>query len=193
MESINELFDQYKIPIVLFLVGSVLIVGGFLSSQRQQPAYPKESIISKDSQVKGSSTQSEIKVDIAGAVNSPGVHTLTKDARIEDLIKAAGGFSVEADVEYISKKLNLSQKVADGMKVYVPRSGESGIIVGATDGGISINSATAAELEALPGVGAVTANKIISKRPYNSVGELLTKKAVSKSVFEKIKDLVGTN
>lgn len=185
MDRINELTCQYKIPLVLFLVGIVLIIGGLFSTRPHKTDYPKESL------VKGV-TASIFKVDVAGAINVPGVYTFKTGDRVEDAIKAAGGFSAASDPDYISKKLNLSLKLSDGMKIYIPKQGESGPeIVGSRK--IGINSASAGELEKLPGIGAVGASKIISKRPYGTIDELLTKKAVSKAVFEKIKELVNTN
>ena len=61
-------------------------------------------------------------------------------------------------------------------------------ILGVTEGLININTATQTELEALPGVGPVTAGKIIDGRPYQTLEELKTKKAVGNALFEKIKD-----
>ncbi|HEX7542687.1 MAG TPA: helix-hairpin-helix domain-containing protein, partial [Patescibacteria group bacterium] len=58
---------------------------------------------------------------------------------------------------------------------------------------INLNSGTIEELDQLPGIGQVTANKIITNRPYSIIDELLTNKVVNKSVFEKIKSLVSTN
>lgn len=191
MDQFNQLLNQYKLPLILSLVGIVLIIGGVFSSGllTKEKEYPKESIVSKEN-------LSEIKVDVSGAVNKPGVYSLPASGRVEDAIKIAGSFAANANQEYISKSLNLSQKVSDGMKIYVPFEGEvvSGAVIGvASSGKTSLNNATQRELEDLPGVGPVTASKIMSSRPYNEVEELLNKKVVSKSVFEKIKDLIQVN
>lgn len=107
-----------------------------------------------------------------------------------------------ANGEYVSKYLNMAQKLSDGSKVYVPFAGaevsgpQAGVIVGTTTlsgtntvaSKVNINTATQAELEALPGIGPVTASKIISDRPYQNVEELLNKKIIPKSTFDKIKD-----
>ncbi len=92
----------------------------------------------------------------------------------------------------------MAQKVSDGSKVYVPAEGEQagGTVTGGTVAGasvqatVNINTATQAELEALPGIGPVTASKIISDRQYQGIEDLLNRKVVSKAVFEKIKDLL---
>lgn len=191
MEALNEKLGQYKIPLVLSIVGLVLIVGGIFSSGllTKPKEFPKESIISKEN-------NTFIKVDVSGAVKLPGVHSLGATSRVEDAIKAAGNFTENVNQEFISKSLNLSQKLSDGQKIYIPFEGEvfSGGVQGVSvTGKISLNNATQAEIETLPGVGPVTASKIISSRPYNDVAQLISKKAVSKSVYEKIKDLVQVN
>ncbi len=62
----------------------------------------------------------EIYVDISGAVNSPGVYKLTSESRVADLLSQAGGVSSKANFEWVSKNLNLSRRVSDSEKVYVP-------------------------------------------------------------------------
>ncbi len=178
-----QFLDRFKLPLALSLVGIVLIAGGlFLSPKSQQKVYPKESIVE---------SQKTVTVDVSGAVSSPGVYRLKDGARIEDAIKLAGGLSPQAQSEYVAKVLNLAQKLVDGSKVYIPKNGEqvSGAVSGtATSGKININSASASELDGLPGIGEVTAQKIISNRPYQAAEELVAKKVVSKTVFDKIKD-----
>lgn len=186
----REYLDKFKIPIALGLVGLVLIIGGIFTSglsKQNQRDFPKMSIVD---------SQKLISVDVSGAVLNPGVYELKDGSRIEDAIKASGGFIEQANKEYISKYLNMAQKLSDGSKIYVPFEGETGPAT--TSGGavagiqtkVNMNTATQAELEALPGIGPVTASKIISDRPYRQVEELLNKKIVSKSVFEKIKESI---
>lgn len=202
MDGLSQKLNDYKLPLGLFLVGGVMLIGGLFSSnliQKEKPKenFPKESLITK-------SELSEIKVDVSGAVNSPGVFSLEKDLRVEDAIKKAGGFSENANKEYISKSLNLSQKITDGLKIYIPFDGEEGGTVAGVavsgntksislQGKVGINSADQLGLESLPGVGPATAKKIIDNRPYSSVEELISKKAVSKSVYTKILELVDLN
>lgn len=146
------------------------------------------------------SAQQKIFVDISGEVENPGVYQLDGNARVQDALTAAGGLGVDADRKYISKSVNLASPLRDGMKIYVPKTGEapsqvsgvSGQVLGEENTSlVSINSASQSELEALPGIGPVTVGKIISGRPYSSTEELLTKKAVGKSVYEKIKNSIG--
>lgn len=202
MNNLDEFLNKYKILIIVGVVGTVLLVGGiissgiipktFIKSSKQQ--YPAASVVS------GVSKSAEVKVDVSGAVNFPGVYSLPQDSRVEDALKLAGGVTKEADPVYVSKTINLAQKVADGMKIYVPStsetplantsSGQSTSVSGQVL--ININEANLTELDKLPGVGAVTAQKIIDNRPYSGIEELVTKKAVSRSVYEKIKAQIST-
>jgi competence protein ComEA len=207
MDRLNEWLNLYKIPLMLSLVGLVLIIGGVFASGLNKPA--STSLTSKATTPPKIYQSFEIKIDLSGAVMNPGVYTLSKESRVEDAIKAAGGFSLEADPKFVSKSLNLSQKLADGQKIYIPTKGEvpptQGVVFGVqaasaqengsagANGKVGINSATPAQLDTLPGVGPVTAGKIISGRPYQDVGELLSRKVVTRSVYEKIKDLVDLN
>ncbi len=197
MESINEFISRYKIPILLSFVGLVLIVGGILSSGLiVEPKSTKKSSYSPQSVV-NSSQINQIKVDISGAVNNPGVHDVSAESRVEDAIKSAGGFSASASAEFVNKTLNLSAKVSDGQKIYIPFKGENGpAAMGESfqsGGKISLNSGSLSEFDSLSGVGMVTAQKIINNRPYFVIEDLLVKKVVSKSVFEKIKDSLVVN
>lgn len=191
MEGIDwrEKLNQFKIPIALSALGLVLVIGGIFASginKAQPKVYPKDSLVE---------AQKMISIDVSGAVVKPGVYQLKDGSRIEDAVAAAGGFAETVNQEYISKYLNMAQRLSDGSKIYVPSTGDQGIV---SQGGnvvgisaqakVNINTSTQAELEALPGIGPVTASKIISDRPYSQVDDLLNKKVVSKSVFEKIKE-----
>lgn len=181
----KDKIDQFKIPIGLALVGLVLIMGGLIASEFTKPKieYPKESIVSG---------QKQISVDVSGAVIKPGVYKLDENSRVEDAVFSAGGLAENAHWEYVSKYLNMAQKLSDGMKIYIPKTGEqySGGVssVAGIKSQVNINIATQVELEALPGIGPVTASKIISARPYSKIEDLLTLKIVSKKVFDQIKD-----
>lgn len=188
-----EKLESFKIPIALSLVGVVLIVGGliFSNTQKETPQFPEKSLVKS----------SKVLVDVAGAVKDPGVYELDANARVEDAVTGAGGLSNDADNEYIAKYINMAQKVSDGGKIYIPKVGEKvstgavtlGVSTAAASSQVNVNSATQAELEALPGIGEVTASKIISGRPYSKIEDLLNQKIVSKSTYEKIKDSIVVN
>jgi len=151
-----------------------------------------------------------ILVDIEGAVGNPGVIRLPAGSRVEEAIQSAGGLRSNADTAYISQNINRAMKVADGMKIYIPSLGEattsyntSSVKTGGetshninqSDSGqsqsgafISINMASKDQLDSLPGVGPVTAQKIIDNRPYERLEDVVTKKAIGASLFEKLKN-----
>jgi competence protein ComEA len=135
-------------------------------------------------------------VDVAGAVVDPGLHRLQPGDRVGDAIEAAGGFAPRADLAAASASLNLARPLEDGAKVWVPELGiDRPATAGAAsvDGRIDLNGATSAELEALPGIGPVTAGKIIAAREdqrFGAVRELRSRGLVGEKVYEDVKDLV---
>ena len=156
---------------------------------------------------------SNLTLHITGAVRSPGVYVLKSDSRLQDLVDAAGGLSKEVDQEYLIQKLNLAQKITDGQKIYIPlqtesnnantNSSQSGglamskpsqsnysSVVSTSAGLISINQASATELESLSGIGAKRAEAIIAGRPYREIEELFSKKIISESIFKEIESQI---
>lgn len=149
----------------------------------------------------------EVVVDVTGAVARPGVYHLPAGSRMADAIEAAGGFSPRVDADGVATALNLAATVTDGSQVHVPSrddpattaSGGSGSGSGNGAAGgpggasLNLNTATQAELEALPGIGPVTAAKIIESRvatPFTSVDQLRERKLVGEKTFEQLKSLV---
>ncbi|HUR15775.1 MAG TPA: helix-hairpin-helix domain-containing protein [Candidatus Limnocylindrales bacterium] len=145
-----------------------------------------------------------VVVDVQGAVLLPGVHRLTAGARIADAIAAAGGYSTRVDIARAAAILNLAAPVADGAKVHVPSLGDVTATVGepalgpspgsGASGLVNVNTATADDLDSLPGIGPVTAAKIIDARteaPFASVEELLSREVLGASTFENLRELVS--
>lgn len=145
-----------------------------------------------------------VVVDVQGAILRPGVHRLAVGSRVGDAIAAAGGYGPRVDAERAARELNLAAVLADGDRILVPSRddvdvGEPGAASAGTggeqpsDGLIDLNTASASELDELPGVGPVTAQKIIDARaeqPFASVDDLLARKVVGQSAFDKLRDLV---
>lgn len=134
-----------------------------------------------------------ITVDVSGAVNRPGVYTLPSDSRINEAVSKAGGLSDEADHLTAARTINFAKLLTDGEKIYIPMMSEGAetSVLAADTGKTSINNASSSQLEALPGIGPVTAEKIVKGRPYSSLDELTSKKVVGQSVYEKIKDVIS--
>ena len=143
-------------------------------------------------------TDKPIVVHITGAVPRPGVYALPQGARIQDGISAAGGFLAEAD----KTNINLAQLLEDGEKLDVPFiEGGSPVIttpvpevVTSTTELININTATAAELDTLPGIGPTTAQKIIDYRtqngPFVNAEDIINVSGIGPGTYERIKNLI---
>jgi competence protein ComEA len=145
-----------------------------------------------------------VVIDVQGAVLRPGVLRLVGGSRVGDAIEAAGGYGPRVDAERAARELNLAALLSDGDRILVPSRDDpaaadpggasEGDATGGNGGGlVDINTASADELDALPGVGPVTAQKIIDAReeqPFAAVDDLLGRKVVAKSTFEKLRELV---
>jgi competence protein ComEA len=136
-------------------------------------------------------------VHMSGEVIAPGVYRLPVGARIDDALKAAGGPTGEGDIH----RLNLAARLADGQQIIVPKRVDPVLaamvpLPSPAPGRVNLNMASVAELDRLPGVGPVTAQRIVAYReqngPFTSVEQLRDAKLVNVTTFEKIKDLVET-
>ena len=164
----------------LYLVGIVVF--------RSLRKTPSVEYLTKTEDI-GSNANRDIWVDVSGAVVAPGVYKLAEGARVKDALVAAGGVSSVADRTILAKEVNLAAIVTDGQKIYI-REKSNGQAGAMTADKINLNSASLSELDSLWGVGEIRAGEIVKNRPYAKVEELLTKKIVTKSVFEKIKDQI---
>jgi len=129
------------------------------------------------------------------------VYHLPSGARIGDAITAAGGFGPRVAANRVSAELNLAAPLLDGDRVLVP-SRDDASPPGGTSGGtgtraspglVDLNRATEAELDALPGIGPVTAAKIVASRretPFRSVDELRSRGLVGQKTFDKLRPLI---
>jgi competence protein ComEA len=136
-------------------------------------------------------------VHVAGAVNRPGLYEVADGSRIDDAIAEAGGARPKAALELV----NLAAPVADGQQVLVPLRGEPGAAAGesnapaAPGGKVSLNSATVEQLDALPGIGPVTAQQIIDFRTANggfgSIEELDAVPGIGPARLEQLRPLVS--
>ncbi|HYI61391.1 MAG TPA: helix-hairpin-helix domain-containing protein [Acidimicrobiales bacterium] len=158
-----------------------------------------------------STAPTEVVAHAAGAVARPGVYRLDPAARVDDLVRAAGGLGPDAD----ASRLNLAAPLADGARVYVPRAGEEVPPAVGPEGGagpatapgpagaggeataagpVDLNTADEAALDELPGVGPATAAAIISHREENggfrSVDELIDVRGIGEAKLEQLRPLV---
>lgn len=170
------------ISILLILVSITLLIKSVQTTTPIQFSSDSAS----ESGVLGQAT-SQITVDIQGAVARPGVYELPEGSRVEDALSAAGGLTSEADAERISQTINRAAKLSDGAKLYFPKKSDS-TSHNSYPSLVSVNASSQSDLEALPGIGPVTAKKIIAGRPWQTLDELVTKKAMSQSLLTKLKD-----
>ena len=148
----------------------------------------------------------KIVVDVVGAVVRPGLHELPAASRVADAVDAAGGLTGDAD----RARLNLAEPLSDGVRVWVPAVGEeaapqvvainagsgdhgSGSSGAASDMPLDINTAEAAALEALPGIGPTLAAAIVEHRrrsgPFASVDELIEVSGIGPVKLEQIRPM----
>lgn len=172
---------------------STLLIGEGMETALPKEAEEGASLPSREEE---GSESSLIRVYVCGAVASPGVVEIPGGSRAEDALRAAGGFSQEAAREAV----NLADWVNDGQKLYFPAQGEeispenSGIS-DASPGLVNINTADAAGLCTLPGVGESRAADIIAWREANggfdSCEDIMKVPGIKDAMYEKIKDKIA--
>ena len=146
-------------------------------------------------------TAAPIRVYITGAVRHRAVYVLPRGSIVEDALEAAGGPLSEADLT----RINLALELQDQQHVHVPLEGEvspppavsGGVAADETRarGVVNINTASAKELETLPGVGAVTARRIIDYReahgPFETIEDIQNVPGIGEKTFEGLRDTIG--
>lgn len=177
----------------LVLAGSRLAATG--AATAPDAVVPLEQVASKPS-------SRVLVVHVVGAVRRPGLFRLPDGSRVADAVSRAGGATRVADLA----GLNLAASLVDGTQVLVPSRVEAGPLPGESEGSgsagsgagpaakVSLSSATAAELDALPGVGPITAQKILDYRaahgPFASVDDLDAVPGIGPTRIEQLRDLV---
>jgi competence protein ComEA len=206
-QSVRSLFTLMSFGRIVTAGGAVLIVAAFAVWLLRAPAPTVESALPRAATAGRASTtvaavgatgaggasssgapagsSGVLVVQAAGAVTKPGVYRLPTGSRVTDLLTAAGGVAAGID----ESQLPLAAKLTDGQRVYVPRPGEPPAVAAPTGSAtgvsgasspaapVDLNSATAEQLDALPGVGPATAAAIVAFRdkhgPFRAVNGLL--------------------
>jgi len=190
-------------PLALAAIGAAILVGGLalviaIGGPSGVAAGPDATALAAETGVAAGATT--VVVDIAGAVVTPGVYRLATGARIGDAIEAAGGFGPRVDAARAARELNLAAALKDGQQVHVPSRDDAGTGNGGDGSGgssktlIDLNSATQAELESLPGIGPVTAGKIVEARaeaPFRAIDDLRERGLVGQKTFDSIRALIS--
>jgi competence protein ComEA len=185
-------------------VALVLLAGWLLLAPHGEPVADASLLVdagvTSSADPSPSVAASVVLVDVEGAVVSPGVQSLPAGSRLADAIAAAGGYGPDVDLPAASRGLNLATPLTDGQQVYVPRLGDAGAAApsaaagggGGSGGGlVDLNSATPEELDALPGIGPVTVQKIVAarqERPFASLEDAVERGVLNNGQLEKIRD-----
>ncbi|WP_102400126.1 ComEA family DNA-binding protein [Haloimpatiens massiliensis] len=209
--------EKYIGSLVILAISIIFLIVGYNISKPQQKKVNSEDMFVESNTVKKSSFKTEssssnIVVDIKGAVKKPGVYTLNKESRINELIKMAGGFNKNADLN----RIHMSKKLKDEDLIYVYSLGEEEKQFMNSNGNnsrvnndvsvqnnqslqdenekVNLNTASEEELKTLPGVGDVTAKKIIDFREKNggfsSIEDLMKIDRIGEKTFNKLRDKV---
>lgn len=194
---------------VAFVAASIY----FFSQQGEDPADTEDifSVTAKEAEMEQSVNESAaepeiIKVDVKGAVKSPGIFTAQAGDRVIDLISAAGSFTEKADTD----KVNFAQIIEDQMVIYVPEIGEEdkgnleniqvgtsgdAVTKGTSGGLVNLNTATQEDLQTLTGIGPSKADAILEYREtvgkFKEVDELKQVTGIGDKTFERLRDSIS--
>ena len=209
-----------KLIFITILLTGCIITGLISSNDKEKPLAGSSLLQSAQSAVTSKAAQAKtVRVQVSGAVLEPGIYDVPASCRVEEAIAAAGGLTENAD----SERVNLVRKVRDGMQIRVPVQkaartsrtqrkkaqvksdlGESALgKSGSTKAGaeknnsavqsVRINSASASELQQLPGIGPALAQRIVETRNsgrFTSAEDLLRVPGIGKAKLAKMRDYV---
>lgn len=203
LEKLKSLAESPKNVLIATLILNLALTFSMFWFQQYKNARPQAS-------VGLSETSDEVYVvEVAGAVVSPGVYEVSSHARVSTALSLAGGLSGTADEEWVAHSLNLSQKLADSQKIYIPFVWEgteqaatierlefvpvsaaplAGEASDTTAQTINVNTATDEELQTLPGIGPAYSEKMLKGRPYADLNDFIDRSGVSLAKVEKFQD-----
>lgn len=177
-------FEQHKSVIITLIVLVVIVLIRINSSTGQNEP---ESDMLKAHQIENAPSQiRSVFVEIWGGIKNPGVYEVTDNILVIDLINLAGGFTDNADQIFAEKNITFSKKVASEMKVYIPFIDPNN--EGYNKGLINLNYATREVILSIKGIGEVTADKIISKRPFLDWEDLKERIEIRNDLIQILKD-----
>jgi competence protein ComEA len=200
----GEWLDRYKAHVLVVLLAAIAAGSVLLWLKRPQPS---PLIISTPAPTPTpipvpTPTPVPLRVYVTGAVHCPDVYRLAPGSIVKEALVAAGGATADADLD----RINLAVQLQDQQQVYVPRQGEGTLPTpplrssanerseAITVSLLNINSASAAELETLPGIGPTYAQRIVEYReengPFVTVEDIIKVKGIGPGTFAKLEDLI---
>jgi competence protein ComEA len=189
------LADRRRIAFVaVVIIGVLVLAGRVLLRPSHASTVPPPLRVAR---APGPAKAERLYVDVVGAVRRPGLYRVARGARVADAVARAGGPTRKAELELV----NLAALLADGEQVVVPRRGATTVASGsggsasAPSGPVHLNTATLEQLDELPGVGPVTAQKIIDYRTqhggFGSVDELDAVPGIGPARLADLRSLVA--
>ena len=192
------MLERFKItflPIVGLLIVTIIVVLNGFSNETDTDMKSEQFIVEDNDDVMEvenvkEESDSNLFVDIKGAVHNPGVYDMNEGERVIDAVEEAGGFLASAEEESV----NLALRLYDEMMIYIPFEGEKGSLSedGLSNDRFNINQASIEELMDLPGIGATRAQDIVEYRkengPFQSVDDLLQISGIGEKTLERFKD-----
>lgn len=209
-----------KLIFITILLTGCIITGLISSNDKEKPLAGSSLLQSAQSAVTSKAAQAKtVRVQVSGAVLEPGIYDVPASCRVEEAIAAAGGLTENAD----SERVNLVRKVRDGMQIRVPvqkaartsrtqrKNAQAKSSLGESASGkygsakagsgrnssmiqrVRINSASAGELQQLPGIGPALAQRIVETRNsgrFSSAEDLLRVPGIGKAKLAKLRDYV---
>jgi competence protein ComEA len=186
-------FDRRRVLAIGVVALLVLVVAGRVLSRPARPVVPPPVRVSAAA---SHAPAPMLFVNVVGAVRRPGLYRLKDGSRVADAVSRAGGPTPKAQIELV----NLAARIADGEQIVVPRRGLASPSATASGGAVAagpvhLNSATLEQLDALPGVGPVTAQKILDYRQqhgaFGSVDELDAIAGIGPARLDQLRGLVA--
>ena len=207
LEELKEFIENKKnkikiVAVPVLVIAAVLFFWLTSGSDEIKIDEGNSSAIEEDgvSQQEVNSTQSHLYVDIGGEVMKPGVYEVSDGTRLFEVIDKAGGLTEDADIDGI----NRAETVQDGQKIMIGRHGENpdenrdsysaNNVTDSGEGKVNINTADAAALQTIPGIGPSKADRIIEYREsegkFNEIDDIKNISGIGNKTFESIKEYI---
>ena len=196
MEKIRDLLLRYEIDkktVLKIIILAIILISSLIIKCTAKPNTKIIADDNKNKDVKTEKLEDSIVIDISGEIKNPGIYKMKGRVRLYEIIDKAGGLKEEANINSI----NQARYVKDGEKIIIPSSRISQSMdkgsISNENNLVNINTASKEELLKLPGIGEVTAEKIINYRDNNNftkIEDLKNVNGIGMATYNKLKDLI---